>query len=307
MKRYQEYMEQVEVSRDLHERLTGLSAPRQGVPWKKYGAIAAALVLAVGLGAFGLWDGLGRGTEMSRPGTAENDPDIATLPPGETPDPGWGDQTDGGYELTDGEMVAYYMLPYIQYNPAGTGATDLDRIYPPGSSYRKITHQDVIDMLGGEEALADHLNWAGCQWTDTVHFGGDGKFIYIALWGEREDLLFELQLSPDEIPPDCIADEGEVVSQFHGVDIIGRMGGSYGKTGDDGTVLYTLDEGREVSFLANGLGVRFQAYGPDRDTVEENVARLVRWAVVEGMDLALSQGAVTPIPPIGEQADWVFP
>ena len=64
MKDYKDYMDRVEVSDTLHARLTALEREKCPAPrpvWKKYGTLAAALALVVGMaGYFGLtygWDG----------------------------------------------------------------------------------------------------------------------------------------------------------------------------------------------------------------------------------------------------------
>lgn len=54
MRNYKKYMDGVEVSPELHERLSHLTPAKGPAPWKKYGALAAALVLVVGAGALGL-------------------------------------------------------------------------------------------------------------------------------------------------------------------------------------------------------------------------------------------------------------
>lgn len=53
MRNYKKYMDGVEVSPELHERLSHLTPAKGPAPWKKYGAMAAALVLVVGGGGFG--------------------------------------------------------------------------------------------------------------------------------------------------------------------------------------------------------------------------------------------------------------
>ena len=55
MKKYKEYMDGVTVSDTLHEKLRHLEQPKKKPQvWKKYGAMAAALVLVLGLGGWGL-------------------------------------------------------------------------------------------------------------------------------------------------------------------------------------------------------------------------------------------------------------
>ena len=44
MRNYKKYMDGVEVSPELHERLSHLTPAKGPAPWKKYGAMAAALV-----------------------------------------------------------------------------------------------------------------------------------------------------------------------------------------------------------------------------------------------------------------------
>ena len=43
MRNYKKYMDGVEVSPELHERLSHLTPAKGPAPWKKYGAMAAAL------------------------------------------------------------------------------------------------------------------------------------------------------------------------------------------------------------------------------------------------------------------------
>ena len=49
---YQTYMDSVEVSPALHQKLLGLSAPRREIRWRRYGSLAAALVVLIGTAAF---------------------------------------------------------------------------------------------------------------------------------------------------------------------------------------------------------------------------------------------------------------
>ena len=81
MKRYSDYMDKIEVSDTLHQRLTELETPKKRpAAWRKYGAAAAALVLAAGVGAWGLsrgpWDAL---MDNFKP-AAEAAPENADIP-----------------------------------------------------------------------------------------------------------------------------------------------------------------------------------------------------------------------------------
>ena len=79
MRNYKKYMDGVEVSPELHERLSHLTPAKGPAPWKKYGALAAALVLVVGAGALGL-SRLGATDAGPAAEIAEEEPDIARSP-----------------------------------------------------------------------------------------------------------------------------------------------------------------------------------------------------------------------------------
>ena len=122
MKRYKDYMDGVEVSDTLHEKLKHLDEPKkQSQPWVKWGAMAAAFALVVGVGAWGLsrgeggwgalednfrpngdWDALTDNFE-SVPDIAFEDPEMPQLEPGQTP--GREPFYSYGYELV-GDIIS---------------------------------------------------------------------------------------------------------------------------------------------------------------------------------------------------------
>ena len=293
MKQYREYMDGVRVSDTLHRRLAELEAPaRRPVPWVKYGSLAAALALVVGLGTW--W--LSREEAYDHlvdydPAAPENEvvavPDIALVDPGDiTVDPG--EKTLWGYEATTGSgseaMVTHYILPYIEYGePSGVSA-DLS-LAPPDGGLRGAVRDDVLALIGNEDALAAHLNWGDFEFSGTVGFEADGTVWMMSLWGENEDTAFSLQLSPDRLPPTCCVVMGEprTITNVWGVEVSGVK--NMGAYGDTERGIY-MDVCREVEFIANGVGCRLKAYGTQDGAVEELVSRFVRWAVLEGLDLS---------------------
>ena len=293
MKKYKEYMDGVEVSPELHERLTHLVPDRRQAPWKKYGALAAALVLVVGAGAFGLSRLGDVGTGPATAELAEEEPDIAVvtdpagLPDGQA-------QTSGGYEVTEGEVVSYYMLPYIAYGEGDASSPSLmDFAYnaPEGSTQREVTAADVAALAGGQSVLTDHLDWAGFTWSGMMIVNEDGSLWHMYLWGEREDMVISLDvLSGDELPANCIVTEADTVTDVFGIQVKGYKGGIYGLADEEGSTILWLPESRTVEFVANGAGYRFQVYGREGqgEAVELLVSRFVRLAVGEGLNLSLS-------------------
>ena len=293
MKKYKEYMDGVEVSPELHERLTHLAPAKRPAPWKKYGALAAALVLVVGAGAFGLSRLGDVGTGPATAELAEEEPDIAVvtdsaeLPDGQA-------QTSGGYEVTEGEVVSYYMLPYIAYgegNASTSSLTDFAYNAPEGSTQREVTAADVAALAGGQSALTDHLDWSGFTWSGMMIVNEDGSLWHMYLWGEREDMVISLDvLSGDELPANCIVTEADTVTDVFGVQVKGYKGGIYGLADEEGNTILWLPESRTVEFVANGAGYRFQVYGREGqgEAVELLVSRFVRLAVTEGLNLDLT-------------------
>ena len=297
MKAYKSYMDAVEASPALHRRLTELSAPRRARRWQRYGSLAAALVLAAGLGAFGLGrlSGPAAGDE-----TGEITPDIAVVTdPAEGTESG---ETLGGYEVREGDLVSYVMLPDIAYGEDTAGKMmDIEYHAPAGSTRREVTAEDVITLAGGQTALTAHLNWGSVTgWSGQGIFLEDGSLWQLTLWGEGEDLVLSLELlAGDEVPPNCVIQPSDTVTDVQGVPVKGYTGGIYGKTDErTGETVLWLPESRTVEFAANGAGYRFRVYGPEGESarVEELASRFVRLAIAEGLNLAMAPAEEAALP-----------
>ena len=181
MKDYKIYMDRVKVSDTLHARLTALENKKQPAPrpvWKKYATLAAALVLVIGLaGYFGLtygWDG----GALAKIG-GEDGPTVSMQAVTDAPVPqpsteaaieiapeygvsvNGGMQTMGGYEIHKGEVVQYFMLPYIAYGEVDY-ETEADWAPPVGVVRRDVNEKEMISLWTyGEQVLANHLDWGG--------------------------------------------------------------------------------------------------------------------------------------------------
>lgn len=180
MKQYKEYMDGIQASDTLHRRLTELEAPaKRPAAWKRYSGAAAALLLVCGLGGFGAWTAHVNSLERPLPprpaGYQEvgpegdlGQPDIAPegpgtlVEPGESQEPGM--KTIGGYEVQDGEMASYFMLPYLEYSlKGGQSQTMMDWALPQGSTRRDLTPEDIAALFGGADTLSIHLNWGSYE------------------------------------------------------------------------------------------------------------------------------------------------
>jgi len=303
MKRYSEYMDSVEVPEELHEKLTRLATPARRPAWRKYGAVAAALVLAVGAGAFAVNRLGGADPHNWEELEAAYSPaiDIAPAAPGEDPAGAEdGMKTIGGYEVASGDgaqgVVSYYMLPYIAYGDASGGTQADYSLVPPDGGLREATIDDILAVFGlDEDGLSTHLGWGGYELSGQAGFNADGTPCMMNIYGTSDNGFFSLEMRAGELPPQCciIFGEERTVTQVWGVEVSGVK--NMGAYGDPDRGVY-LDVTREVEFIAHGVGVRFKAYGDDDGAVEQFTSRFVRWAVVEGLDLTrLSAGGAQPV------------
>lgn len=296
MKRYCDYMDSVELSPESRARLAGLTAPKRTAAWKRYGAMAAALVVAVGVGAWALseraaWSDsqadCSRGEEQDAAAEAvlENfSPavDIAVVEPSDVePD---GMKTIGGYEVRGEDLgpetpVSYYVLPYIEYGMVGA-AVALDWDIPAGAARRDLTGEEITALLGGADAVSTHLNWSGYDLTGWAAWYEDGSFWGVYLYGYAGELdHFEFAVCAGALPPTCIGFAESVENDIWGVTVTAD--------GYDSDIGYT----RRVSFMSGGYGCRFDLTGTDREQAEELVSRAVRRMVVDG---GLELSAVGP-------------
>ena len=295
MRQYKNYMDHVKVSGALHRRLTELEGPgKRPVPWVKYASLAAALALVCGLGGGG-----GQLAACFMPTAAPElgveptgGPDIALEEPGDAAQPGI--RTLGGYEVAEDGAAAYYVLPYIEYGPP-SGSVMNSSLARPDGELRDAGRDDVLALVGGEEALTAHLNWGECEFRGTVGFEADGTVCMMSLWGEGADTAFSLEVSPGRIPPTCYVVIGEerTITDVWGVEVSGvNRAGAYG---DAERGVY-MDVSRELQFIAKGVGCRLKVYGTQDQAVEELASRFVRWAVLEGLDLsAISPDGAKPV------------
>ncbi|MCD8376466.1 MAG: hypothetical protein LUD69_05935 [Oscillospiraceae bacterium] len=278
MKHYVEYMDSVEVSPALHQRLLELTAPEPKAPWKKYGAIAAALVLAVGLGAYGLgqlnlggvsMDGAESGiVDTMETGTFDGDlagcddadGDTASA---ETSEPAF----LGGYEVTDGEYAVYYLLQVIEYGWTDYVA-DIGTPLSDSGLERDLTGEEIAGLLGGEDAILTHLDWDAASLSGYAAYDGDGSVYLVELSGSAADgSSFTLSLSPQALSSVTDYVYPEAVSNT----VYGAEVSAVAADWEDGSTT------RWVSFQTGGLYAGFAVTGTDSQSLELLTSRLVRY------------------------------
>lgn len=294
MNRYKSYMDRVVVTQAFHDKLLNLAdqTPTR-TPWAKYTAAAACAALLLGVGAFALgraqWPGSGQDPDPvqcavpSAPVESQETIDLAPAGPDELLEPGM--KTIEGYEVrvSQGgrEAVEYHVLPWIDYGTESNAAAALDWDIPEGSVRRDLSADEITALLGGEEAVSQHLDWSGYELTGWAAWNGDGSFWGAYLQGCKGPLdHFEFAVTAGQLPPTCVVFGGSVEQEIWGVRV----------TADK----YDGKEGcaRRVSFLKDNYGYRFDltaTSGPEE--AEKLVSRVVTHvAAGDGLNFSLNLG-----------------
>lgn len=300
MDRYKRYMDSVEPSAGFLEELKKLEAPAKPAVWRKYGAMAAALVLVAGLGALGVGRFLPR-QEAGQPELGEPVTEPAVLPTGEPVGPGQDMISMGGYEVRNGEMAAYFMLPYIHYQEENSQLALDYSLAPPGAWSRDATRNDLIFMTGDADSMKVHLGWDdSLDWGGVIWFGEGGSPCAACVYAEGQDVLFTIEMMEGSEVPECciVPDENYTTTEFCGVEILGLKNMSR-YVNDDGV---EMRESRKVSFFTGEMGYKLTIYGTDAGKVDDLAARFARWAIIEGFDLeaVVMDGAEPMDPGVGE-------
>lgn len=295
MKKYKEYMDGVTVSDTLHEKLRNLEQPKQKPQaWKKYGAMAAALVLVLGLGSWGIsrmgGPELGQTAEGpvdSTPAIGESVTEPSVMPPVPMPNsPGM--EMMGGYEVNYGETVAYYYLPAIRYGEVETQG-ELSIALPVEAEIRDLTEEELLALLGGEINLSEHLDWEDYEILAHAVLWPDDTMWMLCISGVKGDTGLEhflLEVSPGQLPPTCTLYAQSELNNIWERDV-------YAERYDS-----VIGSSRRVSFVDREYGYRFEITGIKGGEIEELASRLVRF-IIAGGGLRFAPDSAEPVPPVG--------
>lgn len=292
MKRYRKFMDGVRASDTLNQRLKALKEPKKKPAWAKYSAMAAALVLVFGLGAYGLnylHTVVGQRLFMAAVEKEEfSPPDIALAGPGEAAEPG--EKVLEGYDVQEERggvsVVCHYCLPYIDYGTSNENAEQkiaMDWAIQEGAVERELTQEEIIDLLGGQDVVSVHLDWDSYELSGRIWERPDSSILMVLLGGYQGPLdHFEFSMMDGELPPTCIAHENSVTQEVQGLIV----------TADK----YDREQGcdRRVSFMKGDIGYRFDLTSTDAQRAEVLVSRLVRQAA-EGSLCAAGEAEAAPV------------
>lgn len=298
MNDYKSYMDRVNVSEELHEKLMALERGKKEekpMKWRPYIAAAACAALLIGVGVWRVgarpeeerWRDLVATFETSAiESTQISDPDPVQCAAPSPPDV----KTIGGYEVQRGETVVYYYLPWIDYgSQSEAAAVALDWDIPQNAARRDLSTDEIVALLGGADAVDLHLDWSAYELTGWGAWYEDGSFWGAYLMGSKGPMdHFEFAVTAGQLPPTCIAFPDSVEQEIWGMTVTADK-----YDGEDGV-------SRRVSFMKDDYGYRFDltATGNPEDA-EKLVSRIVSWiAIRDGLDLAPFTGEETPEP------DW---
>ena len=290
MKNYNEMADSVFARRDKY-------AAERKIAVKKTVSGVMALILVLGLGAWGLFRGdggaLAGNTELGEPmetgepigETADIAIEPGVAPPVPMPNsPGM--EMMGGYEVNCGETVAYYFLPLIKYGETEETAS-ADIALPVGVYRYDLTEEELLALLGGETNLAMHLDWGGYEVEAFAMLNRDGSLWMLNICGSKRDTgleHFSLEVSPGQLPPSCLYYAKSELNNIWERDVWAE---SYDSE---------MASSRRVSFIDRDYGYRFQITGTDIEAISERVSRLVRF-IIAGGGLHFTPDADEPIEP----------
>ena len=227
MKNYEMYMDRQSVSDSLHEGLLTLEPPaRRSGDWRRWGALAACCVLAVGLG---LW----RLGARQTPG--EDGPGTSAI--------------SGQEPLTDD-------VPQITYRRETVSVAAAIAL-PDGSFTRELPAEQLAALLAREGESLDSV-LAALGWTDYALRGeaiydGAGQLWLLTVTGQHPDgPEFTLELCPGELPPSCVVTPAQESTQVNGVSVSAWYG-SWDRDGDGKT-----EHVCESEFMAGDVGVHYE-------------------------------------------------
>lgn len=280
---YDSYMDHITFDEGRHQRLmdalrSGGRAPAGRSGRVIYGLIAVAACLALVFASVRLLTPGGTGDPMldgptPAPGqAAPGGTPTAGLPSaglvGPTPAPDL-KAADDPYVLSpadpfDGQAHSSPAILGVEFDSDAAQA-DARIIFPDGWFEQRLTREDMIYLLGGEDA-ADvpwMLYWSGYDVTGKAIYDGQGQLWQIRLFGldrANEHNTFTLKLAPGQLPPDCCVDPRQTATELRGVQVYGSVSGFYGWDGDASYPIY------RIALLNGGAGLCFEVYHTDEDT-----------------------------------------
>lgn len=274
MKRYRDYMDRIAAPASLADRVLEGKRPRRTRPALAAGALAACCLVAA-VGGWQLWQGRA---------LTEPDPTAGVAAtPAVTQAAQEGDYTLVVSDPWEGQPHSFPNVPGYDY-PDCTGSDAMvgDYAYPEGWFIERLTAQEIINVLGGTDAVPWTLDWTGFGLDGTVIYNGEGNPWRIDIVGQRGEDTLRLELWPGREPLIDLLYADAAVQDVDGVEVT-TYSLYYDQDGDD-TKEYTY----HADYFDGAMGVNFTCTSKDQSAA----ARLA--SLVVGHRDFTAQGLTAP-------------
>ena len=246
MKYYAQYMNSQQVTPDFHRRLCELR-PR---PRRSHVGQMAALAACGAVACLALYAGL-----SPTPNQVASD----TIVPGiqDTIGPGDSDRylvPDSGKGTTN--FFCMRGIDYVPLEAEVDGSLRYD--VQEGSFGRTLTQEQLFALFwpdGEGEGIPWTLFWDGYTLNADAIYDKEGSLLWVTVTGSKGDAHFSLQLSPDQLPPTCVAGPEPTYYDYFDAEIAAWT--TPGDWNDDGKEETKVT----VQAVKDGIGVRFVNYG----------------------------------------------
>ena len=244
---YKEYMDRQSVDEGFHKQLLDLEIKqKKRRPWKS-AAVAAALCCVIGLGAWGVTVQMHHGRDLPLNVTMEN---------GET-------------------------LPKLHFrSPSGSGSADSIAL-PEGYFYRDMTEEQIASLWSMDAAeLAETGMFSDLTLIGQIIYDGQGVPWQVEVRGKNEDTAEKLflRLSPDRLPPECVAGMEQWTNNVYGTAVAAHRRKT--TESEEGAGRWDYD----ADFLhvgAQTVGMRIELLSYDSAAAEERIERIVYYSLRE--------------------------
>ena len=279
MNAYKTYFDRQTLSPAAHDRLMALGkapAKKKSFSLQKWGALAACAALILGV-----WTYLDPPPDLEPKGTME------VLLPDLTSEPGKTDPVDPLQPPEDNGILIhspaaegqtqFYMIPALNFQSRG-GDAAADIAPPNGSFFVELPLTDLQKIFWGpegkpEDASADLpwvLGWDGYTLWATATYDGNGDLWMLSVYGSKDLDTFELEVSPGQLPPQCLRNSGGETADVNGTAVTSYYW-AYDRDGDGLTDHVCTSE-----FLVDGYGYRFRSIHTDTGEGEKAAAEAAR-------------------------------
>lgn len=251
MNRYRNYMDRISAPESLADKVLEGKRPRRARPAVAAGVLAACCLVAA-VGGWQLWQGRSLAGPDSTAGVAA------------TPQMSQQVTQEEGHTLVvedafGGQPHSFPNIPGYDY-PDCTGSDVMvgDYAYPEGWFVERLSAQEIINVLGGTDAVPWTLDWTGFGLDGTVIYDGEGNPWRIDIMGQRGEDTLRLELWPGRAPLIDLSYADAVVQDVDGVEVT-TYSLYYDQDGDD-TKEYTY----HADYYDGNMGVNFTCTSKDQ-------------------------------------------